>query len=228
MLSLGTPFTLGVPMSVETDPALYSSNYERMKDDAYYTEPAVSGALVRRIPSGITNIWEPSAGRGDMARVFADNGYNVFCSDINAEQFDDAIGPFEQVDFLASVPSFYVEERIDAICGNPPFGTLAEQFVRKALSMDDIRFVAFVLRAEWNHAKGVRDLFADPQYHFAKEIVLTWRPRWDWWLPKDQQMKLDPKTGKKVKMSPRHNFSIFCWDREHKGPSTQDFATRQH
>lgn len=216
-------------MSVESDPALYGSNYERIENDAYFTEPAVSSALVRRIPQGVVNIWEPSAGRGDMARVFNDSGYNTFCSDINFEPFDDAVAPFEVVDFLGdTLPSFYLDEKIDAICGNPPFGDLAEKFVRKALSFEDVRFVAFVLRAEWNHAKGVRDLFADPKYHFSKEVVLTWRPRWDWWLPPDQQCKVDPKTGKKVRMSPRHNFSIFCWDREHKGPSTQDFATRQH
>ena len=213
-------------MSVETDPALYSSNYVRLEGDSYFTEPAVTRALARRLPDRVKKIWEPSCGRGDMARVFMDYGFDVYGSDINAEAFQEDC-PFEKLDFLSGqLPGFYCEEKIDAICGNPPFGDLAEKFVRRALTFEDIGFVAFVLRSEWKHAKGTLDLFTDPKYHYAKEIVLTWRPRWDWWLPLDQQLKIDPKTGKKVKMSPRHNFVVQVWDREHVGPPIQEFATR--
>jgi hypothetical protein len=100
--------------------------------------------------------------------------------------------------FGDGTPSFFVDEKIDAIITNPPFGKKAEAFVRKASkATQSVRYMAFLLRSEWKHGSKRLDLF-EPGSHYAGEIVLTWRPRWDWWF------------RDKPEASPRHNFSWFC------------------
>lgn len=200
-------------MSVKDDPALYSSNFERNENDRYWTGEAEASAIARRIPSGIGTVWEPAAGRGDLAKVIQGFGYDVFASDIDISEFN-ANCELEQCDFLGDgTPSFFIDQQIDAIITNSPFGKKAEAFVRKALTYENVRYMAFLLRSEWKHGSKRLDLF-QPGSHYAKEIVLTWRPRWDWWF------------RDKAESSPRHNFSWFCWDREHVGEPTQTFATR--
>ena len=213
------------------DPAMIKSAFARNPRDSYYTERAVTEAIARRIPDGIKTIWEPACGRGDMARVLRDHSFNVLCSDIHidpnggleeacAEQFD-FLNPQEQ-----PWPEFYLLNDIDAIITNPPFGDDAEKFIRRALSYKDIRYFAFVLRSEWKHGKSRLDLFTEEPY--AGEIVLTWRPRWDWWLTDDEKRAKKIEAGKDpdVSNSPRHNYSVLVWDREHKGLPWQQFATR--
>lgn len=201
-------------MAYKDDKALYESNYERNEGDRYWTEQPAAAAMARRIPQGITTVWECAGGRGDLARVIKDFGFNVFASDIDVSEFDTDVCPVEQVNFLGDdLPSFFIEEEIDAIITNPPFGTDAEAFARKALEFENIRFVALLLRSEWKHSKRRLDLFSE-KAHYAQEIALTWRPRWDWWF------------REKALKSPRHNFSWFVWDREHTGKATQDFATK--
>lgn len=202
-------------MAQHDDPALYSSNYERNENDQYWTGKDESACIAKRIPGGVTNVWEPCAGRGDLARVIQDFGFNVFCSDIDTSNFDQAIGTCEPYDFLKdeTPPSFFIENDIHAIITNTPFGDEAEACVRKALTYSNVRFFAFFLRAEWNHAKGRRDLFDQASQPFCREIVLTWRPRWDWWF------------REKAFKSPRHNFSWFTWDRENPN-QPQEWASR--
>lgn len=186
------------------------SNYERNEGDRYWTEPAVTAALARRLPQGIKRVWEPAAGRGDMAEVLIDFGYEVIASDIDVNEFDPGICPVHEYNFLTE--RWPDAGGIDAIITNPPFGKEAEQFVRKSLSYTDVRYHAFLLRTVWKAASGRTDIFVEQP--FACEIVLTWRPRWDWWF-RDKPEK-----------SPMHNYSWFCFDREHVGPSTTYWAGR--
>lgn len=209
-------------MAVKDDPALYSSNYERNENERYFTEPWVTRALLKHLPAyvGEGRIWEPAAGRGDMAGVLRDQGYDVFCSDIDMSEYAYEIGPGqgEVIDFLAEPYSFEWPEEFTAIITNPPYGggkvsfegrkmEPAEAFVRKAINTG-VPYVAMVLRSEFNSAGRRTDLF-EPGMGFAHEIVLTKRPRWDWWF------------RDKPEASPRHNFSIFVWDKKWHGPSTQ-------
>jgi hypothetical protein len=201
-------------MSNKTDPALYASEFERNEGDRYWTGPSEAAAIARRVPDYVKTVWEPCAGRGDLARVIKDYGFDVFASDIDPSEFDTTIGPVEKTDFLGdTVPGFFIDEKIDAIITNPPFGKEAEACVRKALSYDNIDYVAFFLRSEWKHGSRRFDLFNDPKYNFSKEIVLTWRPRWDWWF------------RDKPEASPRHNFSWLVWDRRNPRQHSE-WATR--
>lgn len=220
-------------MGILSDPALFKSGFKRHLNDAYYTEPAVSKALARRLPSAVKAVWEPACGRGDMAQMLLAHGKRVFCSDLDISDIDvkaaAKVGvPVRRGNFLddKDIPEFVTMEDIDAICTNPPFGDDAERFVRQALTFSNIRFFAFVLRSEWKHGKSRLDLFTKEPY--SSEIVLTWRPRWDWWMTEDEKRAARIANGKDPDKdySPRHNFSILCWDREHKGPPTQQFAVR--
>ena len=203
-------------MSAVTDPALYGeSNYERQPLERYFTEPWVTHALLRVAAARLMDvggaIWEPACGRGDMVRVLLDCGYEAVASDINMSEFDEGLCPCYVLDFLNhNMPR---ERGIRAIITNPPYGKpkgpdYAERFIRRALKLPEVQFVALLLRSEFNSAGRRVDLFT--RAGFAYEIVLTNRPRWDeWWLhPKPQH-------------SPRHNYSWFVWDRESaRRPST--------
>jgi predicted RNA methylase len=213
-------------VSIQNDRALYESDYERNENERYFTEGWVTRALVKHLPDYVLQgkIWEPAAGRGDMAGVLMDQGCDVECSDIDMTEFNLDPGIGRVMDFLKEPVDFAWSEEYSAIITNPPYGggkvkyegksmEPAEAFVRKALDTG-IPYVAMVLRSEFSSASGRMDLFR-PGMGFAYEIVLTTRPRWDWWF------------RDKPKSSPRHNFSIFVWDREWEGPSTQFWECKE-
>lgn len=100
-------------------------------DDLYETPEICTEAAVRAgVFEGISKAWEPSAGRGAMARVLRRSGIEVHTTDLVAyEGADDGIVP--GVDFLMQ---YVAPEGIDAIITNPPF-KLADQFIRHALTL---------------------------------------------------------------------------------------------
>lgn len=202
------------------DPALYESGYDRRENERYFTHPWITNALIKHMPEYLLSekIWEPAAGRGDMAGVLMDHGYEVFASDIDISEYAHGFDSAAEMDFLGDVPLDMLFE-FKAVITNPPYGggkvdyrdrkvEPSEAFVRKALDIG-MDYVAMVLRSEFNSAAGRVDLFTAPEYGFAHEIVLTTRPRWDWWYAEE------------AKASPRHNFSIFVWDRRWNKPPTQ-------
>jgi len=204
-------------MSVTDDPALYKSNFERRERDRYFTEPWVTRALIRNLPARIHQglVWEPAVGRGDMAREIQDAGYTVTASDIDLSEFPrDLDLDLEVLDFLTDDPPFSWLEDVSAVLTNPPYDK-AEEFIRRSLDLG-VGYVAMLLRSEFNHASSRVDLFRNKP--FAREIVLTSRPRWDWWLPSEE---LDLRKLNGQYAGPRHNFSWFIWDRGQEGPSTQ-------
>ena len=182
-----------------SDPAMAGSRFERREKDRYWTHDWVTAALCETWPHVPARIWEPAAGRGDMVRVLRDFGCEVFASDIDlGEYMEDGGG--EVLDFLTETPS--EPDRFDAIVTNPPYDC-AERFVRRAIEYmgwTDIRMVAMLLRSEFKHAKRRQDLFGGCE-QYAGEVVLTTRPRWDWWYTKTSES------------SPRHNFSWFVWQK---------------
>lgn len=211
-------------MSVQTDPALYSSNFERIENERYFTEGWVTEALLPFIPSYVKKhgvLWEPACGRGDIARVLMGDGYDVVASDIDISEYDSDLGPSHELDFLKQPFDFAMVDDYAGILTNPPYGkdapgelSLSEGFVRHALHLQ-VDFVAMLLRSEFNSAASRIDLFDRGKHPFAFEVVLTTRPRWDWWFEKAPDEK---------RSGPRHNFGWLVWDRRWTGPSTQFWA----
>ena len=185
------------------------SNYERVENDQYFTEPWCSRIILKYLPpKDVIRVWEPSAGRGDMARVLVEEGgFLVTASDIDMENFDRSIKCTKvERDFFSYKKA---PTGMDAIVTKPPYGDLAEKFIRHALSMD-VKYVAMLLRVDWDSAGTRADLFQDNEYGFARKIVLLSRPRWDWWK--------EPVEGE-VRKSPMHNYAWFLWHK-HKEPNT--------
>jgi hypothetical protein len=217
-------------LSKETDPALYESEFERIKGDRYFTHPTVTQAMIHGLEdlglfNGNTIVYEPAAGRGDMVREFRNLGLAVHASDVDMAEFDMALCVDEPSgcaikDFLDNdsepleLAGKFDPAKANAILTNPPYmDNKAEWFVRRALQQEHIQTVAMVLRSEFKHASTRVDLFTKQPY--CAEIVLTARPRWDWWF------------REKVKSGPRHNFTILCWDRSWTQRPTQLFADKK-
>lgn len=205
-----------------------NSGYERREKEQYFTQPWCTEVLCNHIPYYVRtgNVWEPAAGRGDITAVLQSSGIDVVSTDIDISNFDRELGTICAENFLAVEHADVItgEENITGIITNPPYGgkieydgkkiSYAEAFVRHAL-WTGVPFVAMLLRSEFNHGARRRDLFEDPKNKFSKEIVLTSRPRWDWWYDKDPW---------EVSNAPMHNFSWFVWDREWLDPPTQVWA----
>jgi len=138
------------------------SGYKRKKNDAYYTEPWVTEALLPYIPDRVRSIWEPACGKGGIAKVLREAGYLVTATDLKAGE-----------DFLRML-----NVGAQAVITNPPYG-LTKEFIYKALEMTKPQrgFVAMLLRTDYDHGKTRRHLFGGcPQY--AGKLVLTKRIVW--------------------------------------------------
>jgi hypothetical protein len=190
---------------INSDPKLYRSGYERVAEDRYYTEPWVTEALLNRVRFD-WKIWEPACGRGDMAKVLQNFGYDVVTSDIAGATLgcDDAL----TADFLADGGHDDFEDLLAAkptglfsIVTNPPYKSKsAERFIIRALEFTSTYqgMVAMLLPNDYDSASTRRHLFGKS---FMKKLVLTKRPRWF-----DQ-----------YSAGPRRNFSWFIWDHQYSG-----------
>jgi predicted RNA methylase len=192
-------------------------NQLRLENERYFTEPGVTSLLLPFIPAYVKDgfILEPAAGRGDMTRVFVEEGYDVLSLDIDISEFDHELGSIREQDFLQLEP-WELDENVKAIITNPPYGNRrAEMFVAQALAMP-VDYVAMLLRSEFNTSIRRIGLWDRQQNPFAYEIVLCgYRPRWDWWMEKDPWEK---------EAAPMHTYSWFVWDRNWKGSRTQFFV----
>ncbi len=101
--------------------------------------------------------------------------------------------------------------RPDAIITNPPYGKDAVRALEKALELMEAEkgYVAFLMRHEWDAAKGRAKLIDHPA--FMAKITLRFRPLW-----------VKPKEGEKPG-SPRFSFAWFCWDwiKAHSAPNAR-------
>lgn len=176
------------------------SGYARLPRDAYLTEPRVTRALLARVPM-TPPIWEPFAGRGDMVRVIEEAGCEVVASDI------EPMPPFEclHIDFLSRAADQLARgSGARAIFSNPPFKNV-EVFIQRALDLMQpvAGAVILLLRHEFDCAAKHRKLI-EQHPAWNRKAVLTFRPRWSWWMPPEEQIR--------KKLAPRHNFSFYCWD----------------
>lgn len=215
------------------DPAMIKSNFARNKNDQYFTEHWCTRALHKVLKEEDMlqqYVYDPCMGRGDILKVFEDkvDGIQTVGSDIDMSNADETATSRQvfQQDFLD--PDFHPtdNDKIDfdlkfdlgfaSIVTNPPYGNTASQILEKALNnVEDFGQVAMLLRSEFKHGKKYTRFFDD--YPYAFEIVLTTRPRWDWWFDKGPD---EPKA------SPRHNYSWFVWDEGWYERSTQFFINK--
>lgn len=159
------------------------SGYARVAFDKYETPEWATAALLPHIPKDVI-IWEPACGSGKMSRVLNAD----YTSDIQTG-----------TDFLDQTHSSALG--IDAIITNPPYKK-ATEFIERALDfMDDIGFVAMLLRTDFDHAKSRRHLFADHKA-YKQKLVLTKRIQW----------------FEDSKSSPSFNHAWFIWDWRNKKP----------
>lgn len=198
-----------------------NSGEERKTNDRYFTPSWCSELILPFIPEYVKSgfILEPSAGRGDMTRVFVENGYDVMSGDIDISEFDNELGSVVQQDFL-EMESWEIDDSVKAVITNPPYkNRMAEKFVAHAITMP-VDFIAMFLRSEFNTSSRRMDLWDRQKNPFAYEIVLCGtRPRWDWWLP-------DPEPWEEPRNSPMHMYSWFVWDKNWEGPRTQFFVSK--
>lgn len=133
----------------------------RRRSDLYPTPPEVTVALLQflNLPKE-TQIWEPAAGDGDMAKTMWDCGMLVDETDIRSGQ-----------DFLTSWRPDDSEYDYDWIITNPPF-SLAEEFIRHASELQ--RPFAMLLKAQYWHAAKRMALFEEIPPNYI--LPLTWRP----------------------------------------------------
>lgn len=169
----------------------------RVDNDAYWTEPACTRALLRTLAAASAaagvkgvpplphRIWEPAAGANWIAAELEEAGYDVVATDI--ADYAGSAGyramrnrAPRRADFLAAgqrtLEPFGGEPY--AIVGNPPFDDdLAEAFVRVALGKPHAAVVWFLLKNEFDTSNEKRpDLFE--RFDYAMKIVLRWRPLW--------------------------------------------------
>lgn len=171
--------------------------FERVEGDFYPTPPENLDCLAHFLDVRDLRVWEPACGQGHLSKRFIELGA---ASVISTDLFERGYG-VGNVDFLKcrSVPAALLntEGGTDpAIITNPPYGDLAEQFIRHALQLMKLRrgVVAMFLRNEYDCAKERMDLFN--QHPFARKIIVTKRPRW-----------IEGSKG-----SPRHTYAWFVWD----------------
>jgi hypothetical protein len=143
---------------------------DRNKTDFYETPPECTQALLDYLekegvisPPGCL-IWEPACGRGKMAQVMLERGYNVLCTDLYPHT-DATVGVVPAVDFLmADLPGRW-------IITNPPFSQAAD-FIQHALELG--RPCAFLLKSQFWHARSRLQLFRNNPPTYV--LPLTWRP----------------------------------------------------
>lgn len=183
------------------DAAMGDLGYERREADHYPTPAWVTEAVVPFLFEHIefdAPVWECACGEGKMSDVLKQHFDNVTSTDLYDYGYASADAG---VDFLA----FKGRMRSRGLLiTNPPYGDLAEAFIRKALEITRATdgVVAMLVRHEYDCAKGRVDLFNKPP--FAKKIVLTTRPRW-----------IPDSTG-----APRHSYAWMIFDWAHTGPAT--------
>ena len=175
------------------DPAMCGQlDYAIPEGQFYATPPEYVDCLAHYVDLSQRRIWEPAAGEGHIAKRIAEiTGREVYATDL----FDRGFCP-AGVDFIEQ--KRMLNDDIEDIVTNPPYGDEAEPFVRHAIELtkETGGMVAMFLRNEWDCSSDDRpDLFeGHPAY--AMKIVVTKRPRWF--------------AGSKG--SPRHNYAWFIWD----------------
>jgi CRISPR-associated DxTHG motif protein len=138
-----------------------ASGYERKADDAYYTPPWVTKALIPHLRiRPPARVREPAAGNNAIVDVLTAAGFLVSYSDIT-----------HGINFLDTL-----RLAEDAVITNPPYNQ-SEEFIAHALDLTEPHgLVAMLLRTDYDHAATRAYLFDNEP--FARKVVLRKRIRW--------------------------------------------------
>lgn len=172
------------------DPAMGNSNFELIDHQFYPTPAWMTEGMLSVFADRIKgSVLEPACGEGHVSEVLIENGFDTYSSDL----IDRGYGQ-SGVDFLKRK---LLPHDVKAIITNPPYGAMAEKFVKKALELTKPveGVVIMCMRNEYDCAKGRADLFGNHGAYAGKAIA-TSRPRW-----------VEGTTG-----SPRHNYAWYLWD----------------
>ncbi len=191
---------MAATLKVRKSAVVGETGFKRIANDAYFTEPCVTEALLNTIclPQ---NVWEPACGDGSgIVAPLRSFGHSVFASDLHEYPWRGPaeVRPDVGRDFLKSDLPF---ESIEAIVTNPPFGDMSEAFIWHAIElMTPVRGkIAILQRTDYDAAKSRRGLFATHPA-FSHKLVLHRRPRWIHDKPKSEQK------------APRFQYAWFLWD----------------
>ena len=135
---------------------------DRSPTDFYPTPANVTIALLKylNIPKDLV-IWEPACGKGHMAEVMKNRGYEVIATDLNDFGYGES-----GIDFLGNR-----QVQCDWIITNPPF-SLSVNFISKCVGSG--KPFALLLKSQYWHAKNKTKIFNS----FKPKLILplTWRP----------------------------------------------------
>lgn len=121
--------------------------HKRKPADFYPTQAeATQGLLNTNPPPPGARLWECACGEGHISRVLEANGFLVASTDLRYTGYGMA-----GVDFLKTLPD--LSTPIDGIVTNPPF-SLAEAFIRHALDVLEVDYLALLLKANYFHTQG--------------------------------------------------------------------------
>jgi hypothetical protein len=165
--------------------------------DCYSTPPEAVRALleVEQLPR---RIWEPSVGQGPIAAVLKSAGHEVVGTDLH----DYGLGYPSGIDFLMerSAPP-----DIDTIVSNPPF-MLAQQICEKALEL--VPRTYFLMRLAFYESQRRSHILENA----GLARIYCFRRR----LPFMHRLGYQGPKNSNSGMA----FAWFCWDRNHRGPTT--------
>lgn len=155
-----------------------SSNYDRIDNDFYETEPWAVEALLRALPLSNDGsvIWEPAAGNHAISDVFLSRGFKVITSDIETYQKQHS---YIRNFFDVTKQEYTHGEFGNTIITNPPYGknnTTAVRFAEHALELCD-GWVTLLLTAKFDFGKTRQHLFKNNKRFYGK-IALTDRLSW--------------------------------------------------
>jgi hypothetical protein len=181
--------------------------YEHAPLDFYPTPVRCTEAMLHAFQNvvrfGALKGWEPACGNGAISRVVSPYCCNFVSTDMVAY---DGFDPDGFLDFLRVDKLDWVEDickfKPELIVTNPPYGALAEEFVKRAIHLTKATRgkVIMIMRSDWDTAKRRMPLFRHGT--FRAKAVMTFRPRWI----------EDTTTG------PRFSYAWYLWDWENCGP----------
>jgi hypothetical protein len=136
--------------------AIVGRENRKRNDNDFYPTPGLALHALARVCDIPTNIWEPAAGRGHIAKELEKIGKNVYASDLNT--YNNPLVSIHIADFLNSE----TPKKCDSIITNPPYmDNMAENFILNALSREEITFIAMLCRMQFiNSERRYKNIYS--------------------------------------------------------------------
>jgi hypothetical protein len=197
-------------MTLDHSSQVQRRTYAERGLDLYGTPPVAVETLLRieRIPTTRT-IWEPCAGRGNIAETLRGAGYTVICSDVQEYGF--------ALDFTADFLTLTkAPDGVEDNITNPPYQH-ATRCVAKSLDLVPrtwmLMRLAYLEAGDIHSKQLTRRLRSQVLDSGTLARVHVFRRR----LP---MMHRDGWSGRESNSGMA--FRWFCWDASHSGPATVD------